>query len=43
LIDVRTTAREAGIRYPVALTVAAWGRCVTVPSGVLCQDEAGRL
>jgi hypothetical protein len=43
LIDVSPTAREAGIRYPVALTRAAWGRCVAVPPGVACQDEAGRL
>ncbi len=43
LIDVSTVAREAGITYPVALTRAAWERCVTVPPGVLCQDEAGRL
>jgi hypothetical protein len=43
LLDVSTTAREAGIRWPVALTCAAWERCVTVPTGVECQDEAGRL
>jgi hypothetical protein len=43
LIDVSITPREAGIRYPVALTAAAWGRCVAVPPGVSCQDEAGRL
>jgi hypothetical protein len=43
LIDVSTVAREAGIRYPVALTRAAWERCVAVPPGVACQDEAGRL
>ena len=43
LIDVSSTAREAGIRWPVALTRAAWGRCVTVPPGVACQDEAARL
>jgi hypothetical protein len=43
LIDVSATAREAGIRYPVALTCAAWGRCVAVLPGVECQDEAGRL
>jgi hypothetical protein len=43
LIDVSPTAREAGIRYPVALTRAAWERCVAVPPGVACQDEAGRL
>jgi hypothetical protein len=43
LIDVTATAREAGIRWPVALTTAARERCVTVPPGVLYQDEAGRL
>jgi hypothetical protein len=43
LIDVSATAREAGIRWPVALTRAVWERCVSVPPGVACQDEAGRL
>jgi hypothetical protein len=43
LIDVSATAREAGIRWPVALTCAVWGRCVRVPAGVLGQDEVGRL
>ena len=43
LIDVSAMAREAEIRWPVALTRAAWERCVTVPPGVACQDEAGRL
>jgi hypothetical protein len=43
LIDVSARAREAGIRCPVALTAAVWGRCVTVPPGVTGQDEAGRL
>ena len=43
MIDVSTVARLAGITYPVALTSASWGRCVTVPPGVECQDEAGRL
>jgi hypothetical protein len=43
LVDVSAVAREAGIRYPVALTRAVWERCVTVPPGVLCQDEPGRL
>ena len=43
LIDVSAVAREAGIRYPVALTRAVWQRCVAVPPGVICQDEAGRL
>jgi hypothetical protein len=43
LIDVSTTAREAGFRWPVALTAAVWAWCVAVPPGVVCQDEAGRL
>jgi hypothetical protein len=43
LIEVSAVAREAGIRYPVAVTRAVWERCVAVPPGVTCQDEAGRL
>ena len=43
LIDVTDTAKEAGFKYPVALTAAAWAKCVAVPPGVECQDEAGRL
>ena len=43
LIGVGALAREVGIRFPVAPTAAAWGRCVVVPSGVACQDEAGGL
>jgi hypothetical protein len=43
LIDVSETAWEAVIRWPVALTRAAWERCIRVPPGVACQDEAGRL
>lgn len=43
LIDVSQVAKEAGINYPVALTTAAWAKCVAVPPGVACQDEAGRL
>jgi hypothetical protein len=43
LIDVSETAHEAGIRFPVALTAAAWEQCVAVPPGVEGQDEAGRL
>lgn len=43
LVDVSSTAREAGIRFPVAVTRAVWARYVEVPSGVRAQDEAGRL
>jgi hypothetical protein len=41
--DVSATAKEAGFKFPVALTAAVWALCVEVPPGVLCQDEAGRL
>jgi hypothetical protein len=43
LVDVSAVAREAGIKFPVALTRAVWDRCVAVPPGVACQDESGRL
>jgi hypothetical protein len=42
---VSETAREAGFKYPVALTCEAWGRYVEVPdpSADGCQDLRGRL
>jgi hypothetical protein len=43
LIDVTETAREAGLRWPIALTWAVWNEYVRVPEGVKGQDEAGRL
>jgi len=43
LVDVSEVAREAGIRFPVAVTRAVWGEYVEVPPGVECQDEQGRL
>jgi hypothetical protein len=43
LVDATALAREAGIRYPVFLTRAAWDRYVKVPEGVIAQDETGRL
>jgi hypothetical protein len=43
LIDVTETAREAGIKYPTAITAAAWAEYVRVPEGVDGQDEKGRL
>jgi hypothetical protein len=43
LLAITSAALEAGIRYPVALLRAVWERCVAVPPGVLCPDEAGRL
>lgn len=44
LVDVTATAREAGIRYPVAVTRALWDRHIAVPRRLEgLQDEAGRL
>ena len=43
LIDVSTPAREAGFRFPVAVTSAVWAEYVAVPDGAEGQDESGRL
>lgn len=45
LVDVSEQAREAGFRYPVALTAAAWADCVAWPesSRSAGQSESGRL
>ena len=43
LVDVSEAAKEAGIKFPVALTATVWGQYVEVPEGVAGQDEAGRL
>lgn len=42
LIDVSTTAEEAGFRVPVALTVAAWYEAVAWDTGGMHSEE-GRL
>jgi len=43
LVDVSSVAREAGIKFPVAMTQTVWGKYVEVFEGVSCQDETGRL
>lgn len=43
LIDVSGTAKEAGIKYPTAITSTVWANFVRVPEGVQAQDEQGRL
>lgn len=47
LVDVTTTAREAGFRVPVALSHAVWADCVAWGEAdtkrQTYQDEAGRL
>ena len=42
-VDVSSTAKEAGIRFPVFITRTAFDAYVTVPPDVTGQDEAGRL
>src|SRR5208283_1498981 len=42
-VDVSTTAKEAGIKFPMFLTRAVFDAYVTVPPNVSGQDEAGRL
>jgi hypothetical protein len=42
-VEVSKVAAEAGIRFPVFLTRAVYDAYVTVPPGVIGQDEAGRL
>ncbi len=42
LVDVTTTAREAGITYPTAVTHAVFEKYIRVPEGVIGPDEAGR-
>ena len=43
LVDVSEMAKEAGIKFPVALTATVYGQYVEVPDGVIAQDVAGRL
>lgn len=47
LVDVGTTAQEAGFKWPVALTAAVWADCVAWTEDdsrrQLYQDESGRL
>jgi hypothetical protein len=47
LVDVSESAREAGFRVPVALTLTVWVDCVSwghdADLGACHQDETGRL
>lgn len=42
-VDATSTAKEAGIKFPLFITRAVWDAYVAVPEGVEAQDEAGRL
>ena len=47
LVDVGSTANEAGFKWPVALTSAAWADCVAWTDDdsqkQVHQDQSGRL
>ena len=43
LVDVSKLAAEAGFKFPVAMTDAAWHESVAVPETLKFQDETGRL
>jgi hypothetical protein len=45
LVDVSETAREAGIKFPVAVTRAVWNEYVALTPAAkrACNDERGRL
>ena len=47
LVDVGSTAQEAGFKWPVALTAAVWADCVAWTEDdsrqQVYQDESGRL
>lgn len=45
LVDVTETAREAGFKYPVAVSAAVWAEiiCPDENSRAIGQSEAGRL
>lgn len=43
LVDVSELAREAGFRFPVAVTRAVWCDCIAVHEEDTGQDETGRL
>ena len=43
LVDVSEVARELGIKYPVAVTQAVWGRWVEYRGAAAGQSVQGRL
>ena len=44
LVDVSAMAKEAGFKYPVAVTAALWAQIQAIPKRVAAyQDPTGRL
>ena len=42
LVDMSDLGREAGLKFRVAVTQAVWAEYISVPEGVIGQDERGR-
>ena len=42
LVDLSSTAREAGIHYPVAVTSTVYADCIAFPVDERCLDEKER-
>jgi len=42
LVDVSDLGREAGLKLRVAVTQPVWAEYISVPDGVIGQDERGR-
>jgi hypothetical protein len=43
LVDVSTIAREAGFRFPTAITRALWADIAAIPAERPLEDLQGRL
>lgn len=43
LVDVSALAKEAGFRYPVAVTARVWHEWIEPPTDTVGQDATGRL
>jgi len=43
LVDISTTAQEAGFKFPTAVTRALWETLERIPSHTPWQDREGRL
>jgi hypothetical protein len=43
LIDVSKLAKEAGFKFPTAVTAGVWQKCIAIAESVKWNDETGRL
>lgn len=42
LVDITELAKEAGIKFPTAITAQAWGAAIEPPADCPCQSVEGR-